>query len=472
MLGPVVDIELVDPPDRVPLGVEFGIKHFLTVPNSLETQEAVEKASGADHRHYIIKLTKRKGKHELEEIDFTTNISSEYFTTTKFAGRPLCKISSAWFPWGDRHECSHSSLKKIVITKKKTKCPHEDRSLYLWCVCKASEKEFEKAIEERGEEKTTVIKTFNLEPSSKLSYKISVFLSGKSEAVGDERWTSHWEMCRRNGIMDLETLDQRSGYIQRVFECGCQGNEPQHCDRAQPFEIKIEKESQRKELSERAVRVVTHETDIDSQIPEQQLGKSDEVEPNVGVLHRIASLFCCQDNEPQHCIPAELLTISKVEKKRGERPLVKVMTHKTDIDCQIPKQLVKSDEVKLSVGLSDIHLVERHLGSESLKHIVDYCTGGKMSDDAMAQFAERLGRDESRPNVIYGNHRTRMSSNSQRSRGCEIESILRDWWTQKLHLIPRSAALEKLVQILDKTDGCRPLASELKKILERGAIMF
>ena len=34
MLGPVVDVELVDPPDKVPPGVVFGIKHLLTVPNS------------------------------------------------------------------------------------------------------------------------------------------------------------------------------------------------------------------------------------------------------------------------------------------------------------------------------------------------------------------------------------------------------------------------------------------------------
>ena len=395
----MVDIELVEPPLKVPPGVEFGIKHFLTVPNSVETEEVMERPSGAGHRHYIIKLTGAKGRHELDKVDFTTHIDSEYLITTKFAGRTLCKVTSAWLPWGDRHKCSHSSLKKIVITKKKTKCPHEKRSLYLWCVCKASEKEFEKAIEERGEEKTTVVKTFNLEQCAEHSYRISVGLPGISEALRDERWTSHLEMCKRNGFMDLETLHQGSGYLEGEFECGCQNDEPRHCHRAQPLKMEI-------------------------------------------------------------------------EKKSGELPLVKVMTHKTDIDCQIPKQLVKSDEVELSVGLSDIHLVEKHLGSESLKLIVDYCTGGKMSDDAMAEFAERLGRHESRPNVIYGNHRTRMSSNSQRNRGCEIESILRDWWTQKLHLIPRSAALEKLVQILDKTDGCRPLASELRKIFERGAIMF
>ena len=37
MLGPVVDVELVDPPDKVPPGVVFGIKHLLTVPNSPTT---------------------------------------------------------------------------------------------------------------------------------------------------------------------------------------------------------------------------------------------------------------------------------------------------------------------------------------------------------------------------------------------------------------------------------------------------
>ena len=87
--------------------------------------------------------------------------------------------------WGrGPYSCSHSSLKKVIITKKKSKCPHENNSLYLWCVCQASEKEFEKAIKERGEEKTTVIKEFNLEQSADCTYNISVCLSGNEMKHG------------------------------------------------------------------------------------------------------------------------------------------------------------------------------------------------------------------------------------------------------------------------------------------------
>ena len=254
----MIEIELVDPPEKVPPGVVFGIKHFLTVPNSLEIQETVEKPGGIGHRHYVIRLVKANGKHELEEIDYTTNISSPYFTTSKFAGRSLCKVTSAWLPWRP-YECSHSSLKKLIITKKKSKCPHEKHSLYLWCVCPASEKEFEEAIEERGEEKTTAITTFNLEKSADCTYNVSVRLSGNREAGWDTRWTSHLKMCERNGFMDLATLDQDSGYIEGEFGCGCHSAE--HCRRAADLAVKIEEKRGERPL----VKSLLNKTDLDCQ---------------------------------------------------------------------------------------------------------------------------------------------------------------------------------------------------------------
>ena len=53
MLGPVIDIELVDPPDRNPPGVVYGIKHFL----EKDLEGSQEEANS--HNHYIIKMTKK-----------------------------------------------------------------------------------------------------------------------------------------------------------------------------------------------------------------------------------------------------------------------------------------------------------------------------------------------------------------------------------------------------------------------------
>ena len=65
MLGPVVDVELVDPADKAPPGVVFGIKHLLTVPNSPDVREALEE-DAYSHRHHIVKMTEKNGKQEME----------------------------------------------------------------------------------------------------------------------------------------------------------------------------------------------------------------------------------------------------------------------------------------------------------------------------------------------------------------------------------------------------------------------
>ena len=95
----MVDVELVSPLDQTPPGVVFGIKHLLTIPNFQEAREAFEEETNS-HRHYIIKMTKNGKEHDMEIIDSTTSITSQYFTTEKLAQRSLCKITSAWLPWG------------------------------------------------------------------------------------------------------------------------------------------------------------------------------------------------------------------------------------------------------------------------------------------------------------------------------------------------------------------------------------
>ena len=91
-----------------------------------------------------------------------------------------------------------------------------------------------------------------------------------------------------------------------------------------------------------------------------------------------------------------------------------------------------------------------------------------MTDDAIKQFADHLGRDKTKKaNILLGRHKARMGRNSQRNFEDEMQDILGDWWTQHcLHQIPQRAALEQLIQIFDKIDGCKPLAFELKNALD------
>ena len=56
MLGPVVDIELVDPDKVIPDGVVIDVANYLTVPTSTEIKETVE-ANTLDI-HTIVKLTR------------------------------------------------------------------------------------------------------------------------------------------------------------------------------------------------------------------------------------------------------------------------------------------------------------------------------------------------------------------------------------------------------------------------------
>merc|ERR1711899_264434 len=90
LLGPVVDLQLVAPSEKVPGGVEFSVRHFLTVPHSQEAREALDNPLD---QHHIVKLTKVKGKLKMEIIDSIHSVTSEYFTTNKLAGHSLCWIA-------------------------------------------------------------------------------------------------------------------------------------------------------------------------------------------------------------------------------------------------------------------------------------------------------------------------------------------------------------------------------------------
>ena len=215
MLGPVVDIELVDPPDKTPPGVIFGVKHFLTIPNSPEVRESLEEGDQS-HSHYFVKMTKTDGEHKMEIIDSTVGVTSQYFITDKLAGRSLCKITSAWFGFGSNPECTHSSTKNVYVTKSVGRCPHMKNSLFVWCVCSGSEKDFEKKMERVSHEPAHVCTEVNLEKSRERVYNIKVRISDRKEATWESaRQISHIEMCFSNGVKRF------NGTLKGSFGCGC-----------------------------------------------------------------------------------------------------------------------------------------------------------------------------------------------------------------------------------------------------------
>ena len=94
MLGPVVELELVNPLDKVPDDVEISIRHFLTVPH---TPDAHEASDDPDDKHEIVKLTKVNGRLEMKVIDTIHSVTSEYFTTRKLSGKSLCWVTTTFW---------------------------------------------------------------------------------------------------------------------------------------------------------------------------------------------------------------------------------------------------------------------------------------------------------------------------------------------------------------------------------------
>ena len=222
MLGPVVDLELLDPSDKVPTDVEFSIRHFLTVPNSLEAQVALD---NPEDQHHIVKLTKVNGKLELEIIDSIHSVTSEYFSTSKLSGRSLCWIA----PVFSIDLCWHSSLKEIIFTKSTKKCSHEKFSLDVHCVCPSAKEAFEKRLAKHDREvPSDAVITQDIDKSHDIAYTISIQLRmDESESgKGEKREISHLEMCKYGGIRKL------GGLVMQTLACGCEKGIPEHCGRS------------------------------------------------------------------------------------------------------------------------------------------------------------------------------------------------------------------------------------------------
>ena len=121
----------------MPDGVEFSVRHFLTVSHSQEAREALDNPLD---QHHIVKLIKVKRKLKMEIIDSIHSVTSEYFTTSKLSGHSLCWIA----PVFSIDLCWHSSVKEIIFTKSTKMCSHEKFALNVHCVCPAVKENFVK----------------------------------------------------------------------------------------------------------------------------------------------------------------------------------------------------------------------------------------------------------------------------------------------------------------------------------------
>ena len=110
--------------------------------------------------------------------------------------------------------------------------------------------------------------------------------------------------------------------------------------------------------------------------------------------------------------------------------------------------------------------VENLLGKECITKLVNHVRGGRMSADQLKCFVQYLGElsytDPEAPNVLYGNHKRRMSQNKDRPYDIELREVLSDWWGEVLFEMTQAQALDILVRALSQPEvSARELAVRL-----------
>ena len=108
--------------------------------------------------------------------------------------------------------------------------------------------------------------------------------------------------------------------------------------------------------------------------------------------------------------------------------------------------------------------VERKLGKDVVKLMLDSARNGDISDTQLASIADKLGRDLDGPNIILGNHKRRMQRDRDAESDTLLKCILSDWWktTDNLYDLSPEEALSKLVKVCQDPDvALRPLAKQL-----------
>ena len=109
--------------------------------------------------------------------------------------------------------------------------------------------------------------------------------------------------------------------------------------------------------------------------------------------------------------------------------------------------------------------VEKKLGQDRVKLLLDSAKNGDISDSQLASIAEKLGRDLDGPNVIMGNHNSIMTRDRYAASDTLLKCILSDWWKEELYDMSPEAALSKMVQVCQDPDvSLRPLAKQLQSL--------
>ena len=117
------------------------------------------------------------------------------------------------------------------------------------------------------------------------------------------------------------------------------------------------------------------------------------------------------------------------------------------------------------MALAYMSNVEKRLGKDVVKVMLDSALSGEISDDKMKNIALELGNLSGRPNVVFGNHVQKMGRNNDITSGTALREILCDWWNDHLYDISQVEAINNLIQIFQMDNiGLRPLAKNLKEI--------
>ena len=103
--------------------------------------------------------------------------------------------------------------------------------------------------------------------------------------------------------------------------------------------------------------------------------------------------------------------------------------------------------------------VEGTLGKDVMKLILDDVKSGKMDQQQMKDFAQRL-----KPDSIGGKHITRGQADE-----AEMREILSDWWyLGDFHKMTREEAVKEIVQTLrDPAISLKPLATNIENLLSK-----
>ena len=199
LVSPIIEVELMRKQDVLPSGVEIGLRHFLTVPLSEDTKEEME---ATWHRHSLVKIARHGGIFQSETIKSFWEVDTEYFWTSKLAGKPLCYILATTIP-----ECEHSTLKQIILTKREELCSHVESSMAMYCVCEASMEEFDKMMQKDYEATVPIFnRRYHIEKSEEVQYYLHPSTTFPFNPDVEAFEISHHELCMYAGVLRLGVI--------------------------------------------------------------------------------------------------------------------------------------------------------------------------------------------------------------------------------------------------------------------------